>query len=857
MLSEMIGAYGHGIPDLKGLLARGDFNSIIQWATDVGGAPAEQGAQSILAPLQKSYASANPAKIATPPAYIPEDLSKLSSDVLAPYRDRIFASTDRSSDYYNAQHPFDDPNAAYNRIKQLLESGDTAGASALFRQQLGDDPSTPHPDFSPVQKAYNENKQQASQAKSLASGTTRYNPGSETPLIQGEIPLNEEAQRKWLLEALQKTLIPPPNLQGARVAERGEGAKESADYVKHMLAEQRKRQTGQPFLEKELAKDLTEVEGPLRTAMTALTPSEIQQRVRERGMFEDYKKDELEKSQHEFEKYIKPRILNQFAQMGQGWHSSARDEAVNRARTEYLKETSMQLRKEEKALKQQEYNRAYEELTHGRTQAIQGAQALQGKHTQEASRLGHLSAQRNALNEGETKTGLSLAEARKNEAILEQAHKQRLINERRQEYQEQRQAPQAAAMALINASNKVPLAASQLTPSSLAQAPQVVAPNLPLLGQNFLSQALGLGAGGQGQTFKKGGLTKAKYADGGEVHLPPEYSDQQLPGMNTPEINAIRQHAIQTQNYDSNPIGAYFRGVASRIMPQKGETPFQALGAASGAGMGAYESAHRYGHERHDKASAMMGKINDSRLAQKEFMANYHMNQQKENRAREFGEREFSLAERRFGEQSRHNSAMEEGQREIQQQKQADRQYKLSPQEEKKLNNIDEQLAESLSGLERLEEMESSQGNILTGLSAKLTPNLLADWWTGGEQSKYNKNRVLAAHRSARDVGGARATNLMLQSAEKAVPAPHEQSYEGVKKTTESLKKGFISKIKKLRAMRAPYEEIRPLELDIPDEYMGGESKGHIAPSRHSNQNMPEPNFDQMSNEELERYVAG
>lgn len=313
-----------------------------------------------------------------------------------------------------------------------------------------------------------------------------------------------------------------------------------------------------------------------------------------------------------------PKINRQFASKG-AFHSGAREKALNKARAD----------------KEQRIEREISRLkAHGRDEAMKHYHQHR-KHTLDTGEIA--GKMRGATQDATLRAAESLrnhalsgkdaahkdASALEQLARTEQQQAQNAINVRMAEHREQQERPwlELERKSAIAAGH--PLQPVQYSPDVMNPAP----PNVYGMGAGLLGQMAGLQRM-QGQSYRKGGHVRARYADGGSVARTAaelKQMEQHTQGPNPYEQEMLSEgRGIRDSRID--PMGRYMFTLGSHMIANNRGDPLKAYGEGSMHGMQAADQAHAHNLTAKEKYLNLLGKINESRSTQQKYFSQYHLN---------------------------------------------------------------------------------------------------------------------------------------------------------------------------------------------------------------------------------------
>lgn len=338
-----------------------------------------------------------------------------------------------------------------------------------------------------------------------------------------------------------------------------------------------------------------------------------------------------------------PTINNQFAHKG-AFYSGAREAALNKARAN----------KEQRI--EQEIARL---LMHGREEGMKHYHQHRTGHLKQAEIVGH-------AHQAEKDSRIRAAEAlrvnsdtgqgslRQHVAALgqlartEQQQAQNELNVRQLEHREEMERPfiQHARKAAI--AQGTPIPTPQLSPESINPPP----PSVYGLGSGLIGHMTGLM--GQQQPLAKGGHVRRGYAAGDSVkRAASQLQDMRNYIQESPEEAEMRESAQGFKNYRANPMADYLFAAGSHQLANLNGSPMKAFGEGAQLGMRAFKEAQAANLTAQEKYHNLMGKINQTKMDQHQFLAKYHSDIQAQEEA-------IHQHEAHRGETSRHHKVMED-----------------------------------------------------------------------------------------------------------------------------------------------------------------------------------------------------
>ena len=341
-----------------------------------------------------------------------------------------------------------------------------------------------------------------------------------------------------------------------------------------------------------------------------------------------------------------PAINNQFASRG-AFHSGAREAALNKARADKERRIEHEVSKL---------------LVHGHEQGMKNFHEHRHGHLKEAEIAGHAhqSKQESRLRAAEAlrvNSGMEQAALHGQVTALsqlgnvEQQQAQSELNVRQQEHAQEMERPfirqlQKAAL---------PHGIMQPVPQLSAQSMNPPPPNPYTLASGALGMMAGLA--GQQQHHAKGGHVRRGYASGDSVARAASQL-QQMKGhiQDSPEEAEMRQSAQGFKNYRANPMADYLFAAGAHQLANINGSPMQAFGEGSQLGMQAYKAAQGANLSAQEKYHNLVDKMNQTKMYQQQFLANYHSKIQEHEEASRYHAAHH-------GENIRHHKAMEEEKR--------------------------------------------------------------------------------------------------------------------------------------------------------------------------------------------------
>jgi len=322
-----------------------------------------------------------------------------------------------------------------------------------------------------------------------------------------------------------------------------------------------------------------------------------------------------------------PSINNQFASRG-AFYSGAREHAINKARAD----------KEQRI--EHEIARL---LTHGREEGMKHYHQERQGHLKQAEVAGHAhgAQQESRLRGAEAlrvNSGMEQAALHQQASGLEQLGRteqqqaQNELNVRQQEHAQEMERPFIQQMRKAAIASGAPHPHPQLSPESMNPPP----PSVYGLGSGLIGQMAGLVGQQQTQAHARGGHVRQKFAAGDSVNRAASQLQELRKHVEaTPEEAEMRESAQHFKNHRANPMADYLFAAGSHQLANLGGSPMKAYGEGAQLGMDAYKRAQGTNLSAQDKYYNLMNKINQTKMDQHQFLAQYHsVIQQQEEAAR-------------------------------------------------------------------------------------------------------------------------------------------------------------------------------------------------------------------------------
>lgn len=322
-----------------------------------------------------------------------------------------------------------------------------------------------------------------------------------------------------------------------------------------------------------------------------------------------------------------PTINNQFASKG-AFYSGARMAAIDKAKADKDRRLESDIVKM---------------LTHGREAGMRDYHEHRSGTLKQAEIAGHgRQAEQDARLRGAEALRLNMATgqvgAHQQAAALsqlgrnEQEQAQNELNVAQQEHEKEQERPYMDLSRKAAIAGGFPSPNPQLSAASMNPPP----PNAYGMGAGLLGQMVGL-AGQQQQHqpggFATGGHVRQKYAGGDSVTRAANQLQQMQQHLGpSPEHEEMKQAAQSFKNHRANPMADYLFAAGSHQLANLHEDPMKTFGQGSQMGMQAYKSAQGENLNAAEKYHNLIGKINQTKMDQHQFLATYHsqMQQQEE-----------------------------------------------------------------------------------------------------------------------------------------------------------------------------------------------------------------------------------
>jgi hypothetical protein len=350
-------------------------------------------------------------------------------------------------------------------------------------------------------------------------------------------------------------------------------------------------------------------------------------------------------SARDFLEHDLPAINNQFASRG-AFHSGARQAALDNARADKERRIEQEVSKL---------------LVHGHEQGMKNFHEHRHGHLKEAEIAGH-------AHQAKQDSRLRAAEALRVNSSMEQAgvhgqvaaleqlgrteqqQAQSELNVRQQEHAEEMERPFLRQIQKSALPYGIMQPVPRLSPESINPPP----PNVYGMGAGLLGQMAGLMGQQQQVHHAKGGHVRRGYAAGDSVARAASQL-QQMRGhiQESPEEAEMRQSAQGFKNYRANPMADYLFAAGSHQLANLGGSPMKAYGEGAQLGMQAYKAAQGANLSAQEKYHNLMDKINQTKMNQHQFLAQYHSKIQDQEEASR-----YHMAH--HGENIRHHKTMEE-----------------------------------------------------------------------------------------------------------------------------------------------------------------------------------------------------
>jgi len=353
---------------------------------------------------------------------------------------------------------------------------------------------------------------------------------------------------------------------------------------------------------------------PFSEGMKGVSTPDLLKIVDERGLSKGYVDEAVNEARRIFDSEIAPGISSRFVGHGRAFDSSSRLAAIEHNRQKYLENARMKARQEDRELKRSELSEAYKQLTGGREQAMAASANKQGALNTQATR--QLEAAR-ALQENQRHHLGLQSETMGNElklAGVRTAHNQTDLDHQHAKWKEavNQDANNINTMVAVNTGLK----------AEPPQNPNIAVPIRPnpyatmgVTGANMLAH---LQQQPPQQAASVGGLIRG-YAKGGQVHLPPNFSEGEM-GMEDAELIRERQLGEELAARQGNPQRAYWANMAKAFAKPGDEAYANAVTDAHNA-MSTEEDKPYAGKLA---SATIMGRIHQSRQDQKKALMEYH-----------------------------------------------------------------------------------------------------------------------------------------------------------------------------------------------------------------------------------------
>jgi len=377
-------------------------------------------------------------------------------------------------------------------------------------------------------------------------------------------------------------------------------------------------------------------------------------------------------------------------------HGAYHTGANQRARERLARDIGKGLHKEKALFKAQGYENAIQQANRLQDRHLSAGQLASTTLNQDRQTTLDIAQKRSSLDREKTAGEFAGSTALRDIGNIEQAQKQKEYDEAKLRHDEEQNYPwqQLQREAAIH-QGSMPIGLEQIAAASY-RAP---APANPYTTANAgladLTKTLIPGK-------KRGGPITQKFAEGGMPQFP-KYTDADLPAMQNPEIDSIRESAQGLKN-ERNPDKAYYGALASTLLKNVHGSPLQAVGLGMEAGENARTGIMSANDENKVRAAKLMEAINTSRVAQQKILADYSQTQQHNDRTHA-----YHMAS--LGETARHNKASEQ----IQSATLEKKPPKLQKPDEKILGEVNEIYRSAPNLLKNLERMEELMEKLNTG----------------------------------------------------------------------------------------------------------------------------------------------
>lgn len=324
-----------------------------------------------------------------------------------------------------------------------------------------------------------------------------------------------------------------------------------------------------------------------------------------------------QEARKDFLEHDLPQINSQFASKG-AFFSGAREAALNKARAD----KEARIEREISKLTTHSHDEAMKHYHEHRGNALKSAEIAGNAH--KAQQESHLrTAEQHRMNTlGATEKTMKDVAALSQIASAEQTQAQNAMNLRESEYREEQERP------FIELAKKSAIAAEHPIPPALFY-PQVsnpVPPNPFGIVSALLGQTAGLQKMGQAQGHAKGGLVRRKYAHGDSVlRAANELKQIQRHSNPGPHEQEMLQEGRALKNDRIDPMAQYLLETSAHQMANIQDDPLKTLGEGWKHGLKGHNAATAHNQESRQKYINLLGKINESRLAQQNILANYHV----------------------------------------------------------------------------------------------------------------------------------------------------------------------------------------------------------------------------------------
>jgi hypothetical protein len=319
--------------------------------------------------------------------------------------------------------------------------------------------------------------------------------------------------------------------------------------------------------------------------------------------------------------------------------------ANQRARERLARDIGKGLHKEKALFKAQGYENAIQQANRLQDRHLSAGQLAAGTLNQDRQTTLDIAQKRSSLDREKTAGEFAGSTALRDIGNIEQGQKQREYDEAKLRHDEEQNYPwqQLQREAAIH-QGSMPIGLEQIAAASYRAPPPANPYTVGAAGLADLTKTLIPGK-------KRGGPITQKFAEGGMPQFP-KYTDADLPAMQNPEMDSIRESAQGLKN-ERNPDKAYYGALASTLLKNVHGSPLEAVGLGMEAGENARTNIMSVNDENKVRAAKLMEAINTSRVAQQKILADYSQTQQHNDRTHA-----YHMAS--LGETTRHNKAYED-----------------------------------------------------------------------------------------------------------------------------------------------------------------------------------------------------